>query len=425
MRGQCRARVAAVVLAAFVTSCATTQVPPIGAGGKPFGLERDEKRLWERSEQEEAKLNASGRILEDPLLEDYLTGLVEKLAPPEVRNEHTLAFRVKVIKDPSLNAFAYPNGTIYVHTGLLARVRNEAQLATVLGHEMTHVTNRHALRFLRDAQNKALALTLLGVGASIGIAAIGGNQARQGHVVTASVLSQTANVMLGLGLQLGLLAAVNGYGRGLEAEADAGGLERLVAAGYDPKEAPKVFEILMRDHGDSTKVENFFFGNHPRLTDRIQTTTELLQTRYPDAARDPARTRNTDEFERRVRPVVRENAYLDLQAGRYNLARDQLDHVLRVAPNDPIAHYYLGELYRAEGRRNQGDLLALARAEEEYRKALDLDPKYPEPYRQLGFLAYGRKDREQARESFRRYLELKPEAKDARQIREYLIELGG
>src|SRR5207244_395643 len=128
-------------------------------------------------------------------------------------------FKYAVMSDPTLNAFAMPNGRIYVHSGLLARLDNEAQLAMILGHEMTHVTDRHALRFNNDAQNKQILYTVLAVAASIGVAVAAGSRAKAGDHVGAAVIGQTANAILGLGLQLAAIASINGYGRDLEREA--------------------------------------------------------------------------------------------------------------------------------------------------------------------------------------------------------------
>ena len=75
-------------------------------------------------------------------------------------------YRVRVIEDPTLNAFAYPHGSIYIHTGLLARMENEDELATVLGHEMTHVEDRHMLRYQRSAHNKEVGFTVAAITAS-------------------------------------------------------------------------------------------------------------------------------------------------------------------------------------------------------------------------------------------------------------------
>jgi predicted Zn-dependent protease len=415
-----------LVAALLSPGCAPRHVPPIGAGGQPFKPEPDERALWAKAEKEEEALVKRTKPYDDPLLEEYLGRIGDRLLPDEVKVAGGPGFRFGVIGDPTLNAFAMPNGRVYVHTGLLSRVENEAQLATILGHELTHVTNRHALRFSRDARNKQILYTVAALAASIGVAVAAGSQARSGDAVGAAVLSQTANAVLGLGLQLATIASINGYGRDLEREADAEGLERLVRAGYDPGEAPKVFALLKAESGDRSSLETFFFGSHPRLQERIDTTRELVRTKYALAAAEPARVQNTEEFELRMRTVVRENALLDLRAGRFTLAQKQLDRVLAVTPRDPIAHMYYGDLHRLRGQRARS---APERAEEaqkalvRYERAAELDPKFPDPFRQLGLLYYQQKQNDRARDALRKYLALKPDAADARRIREYLVEL--
>lgn len=415
-----------VLLSLLASACASRNVPPIGAGGKPFRPTSDERALWAKAEKEEQALLKRAKAYDDPMLEEYLAGIGDKLVPDEVRAAGGPGFKFGVISDPTLNAFAMPNGRIYVHTGLLARVENEAQLATVIGHEMTHVTERHALKFSRDAQNKQVVYTVLGLAASLGVAVAAGSRGPHGDQVGTAVLSQTANAVLGLGLQLAAIASINGYGRDLERAADAGGLANLVRAGYDPNEAPKVFELLQKDSGDRGPIETFFFGSHPRLQERIVSTKELVKTQYGDAAAATNRIKNTDDFELRMRTVARENAMLDIRAGRFALAQRQLDRVLAVTPRDPTAHLYYGDLHRLQSQRAKtvadkqaGAQLALA----SYERATELDPTFPDPFRQLGFLYYQQKETTKAREAFEKYLALKPDASDAGRVKEYLVEL--
>src|SRR3990172_3547330 len=417
--------VAWALVTALLVGCASTKVPPIGSE-RPFQMAADERRIWADAEKEEAKLEKSGKVYDDPLLEEYLGRIGDRLLPEEVKQAGGPGFRFTVFRDASLNAFAMPNGRVYVHTGLLARVENEAQLATVLGHELTHVTNRDALRFQRDATNKKIAYTVAAIALSIGVAVAAGKQAEHGNVVGAAVLSQTANAILGLGLQLAALAAINGYGLDIERQADEEGLARMVKAGYAPTQAPRVYQLLKKDGGDPSRLENFFFGNHPRLDERIETTSALLASRYAAEAQAPDRTVDTPEFNLRIRTVVRENAALDIRAGRFNLAKAQLDRVLTITPRDPVAHLYYGDLYRIQSQRAKAlvDKESLVRgAIDEYTEAARLDPAYPDPFRQLGFLYYQQEERDRAREAFQTYLRLKPDAPDARRIKEYLLEL--
>ncbi|HXH28957.1 MAG TPA: M48 family metalloprotease [Candidatus Polarisedimenticolia bacterium] len=419
--------VAVVVLATFLLAgplgCLTTQVPPVGAQG-PFHLERDEARLWEQAKEEERQLREKAPLYNDPILEDYLNDVARRLVPPEARDQGLLKIHVTAIKDPTLNAFTYPNGAVYIHTGLLARVENESELAMVLGHEITHATERHALRFTRSARNKMIGFSIASIIASIAVANAAGKKAEQGDWSSAYVINQIGNLLVNLGLQLGFLAAVNGYGRELEREADVGGLRDMVAAGYDPEQAPRVFELLKDDHGDSSKLEVFFFGSHPRLDERIASTRELVQTEYE---KTPApRVTDTREFQMRTRVLVRDDAVLNLNDGRYGHAEFELKRVLDLTPNDPVAHDVYGQLYEkqaAEAKDPDEAARLTKQALDKYEEASRLDSTYADPYRAIGILRYKAGDRPEALAAFKRYLELKPAAADAQQVKDYILEL--
>src|SRR5215467_7699141 len=114
------------VVGLILAACATSTLAPIRDGN--VQLEDDEKRMWARVEQEQKKFEASDALYRDAELDAYLTGVARRLQPPEVLQ--AIPFRVAVVKNPWLNAFAMPNGALYIHSGLLARLENEAQLAT-------------------------------------------------------------------------------------------------------------------------------------------------------------------------------------------------------------------------------------------------------------------------------------------------------
>src|SRR3989442_1418331 len=135
-----------VMIASFLPGCVSRDVPPIGLAGRPFTPEADERRIWTEAEKEEAKIQKAAKLYDDPLLEEYVARIGDRLTPADVRKAGGPGFEFHVLRDPTLNAFAMPNGKIYVHTGLLARAADEAQVAMILGHEMTHVTNPPALR---------------------------------------------------------------------------------------------------------------------------------------------------------------------------------------------------------------------------------------------------------------------------------------
>src|SRR5947207_14561215 len=138
----------------------------------------------------------------------------------------------------------------------------------IVGHEMTHVTRRHALGVARDARNKHALFTVPAIAASIGGAVVAGSTATPGEYVGAAVLSPTANVLLGQGLQLAAIAAITGYGRDLEREEDEGAMESLVRTGYDPKEAPTGSERLRVESKDRGSRETSPHASPPATTQR-------------------------------------------------------------------------------------------------------------------------------------------------------------
>src|SRR5258706_7363716 len=159
----------ALLVGLLLAGCATTNLAPLTGAGT--ALEADEQRLWRRSEEEQRALDQSGLVYRNAELESYLDQVARRLQPADVFER--IPFRVRVISNPRLNAFAFPNGVIYVHTGLLARLDNEAQLAVLLAHEMTHAIHRHAVREFRETKNKRA--WLAGVQSTLGgIPGIGG-----------------------------------------------------------------------------------------------------------------------------------------------------------------------------------------------------------------------------------------------------------
>jgi beta-barrel assembly-enhancing protease len=315
---------------------------------------------------------------------------------------------------------------MYVHTGLLAGLEGEAQLAMILGFEMSHVTSRHALALARGAGGRPSASTVVASAASVGLELATDASAGAIDGVGTAALSATAATIFGRGLPLAVEAAVYGRGDQLERDADAGGMDRLVRAGYDPKEAARAFDALRTDLGSRGSLEIFFFGRREQLAERVATTAELTRTHFAAAAAAPDTVRTTDEFRLRMPSVVRENARLDIQAGRFALAAEQLDRVLAVAPRDPVAHLYYGDLHRLRSQRAQSapEGADWARqALDRYESAARLDPAFADPFRQLGLLYYQQGETAQARAAFQQYLTLRPDASDAERVAEYLAEL--
>ena len=354
-------------------------------------LDEDEQRLWKSVLEEERRLDQSGLLYTDPIVTDYVNSVMAKVFPPG-SGQHSLSVEVKVLKNPLLNAFAFPNGKIYVHTGMLARIQSEAQLATLLGHELTHATHRHTIQELRGVRRTSAALATFQV-----------------LTLPFGIFGAAATALGGVGY----MGAVTGYSRGKEREADEVGLDLMVQAGYSPQEASLLFEKLKEDLAFRKIDEPFFFGSHPRVQERIDSFQKLAADKY--AGRSGAV--EADRYYHIMTPLIVANSETDLAIGRVALARRDLAQVLRRQSNNALAHFLMGEAYH-QGH-DPGDE---EQAESHYRQAIEADPRLADPHRALGYLLLKRGDRIGGQSELRRYLELAPQAADRGYVEQALKE---
>lgn len=377
-----------ITLCFTFAGCVTTELKPINT--KEFLFEDDEIGLWHRAEEEEKVINESGLLYKDKEIEAYLNEIARKLQPPET--SENILFKINIIRSAYLNAFSFPNGQIYIHTGILARMDNEAQLAALLAHEMIHCTHRHAIKGFRDLKNKTAFLATFQV-------ALGGLGA-YGDLAT----------LFGT---VGTMAAVTGYSRELETEADIEGLKLITGAGYDPREAEKLFVFFKEElEDDKKRKEPFFFGSHPRLQDRIENYQKLLKNEYSGQKRG---NRYSDRFLKNMHKIILDNARLDLKMGRFKIAQKGIEKYLVLKNDDAEAYYLLGEVFRK--RCDKGDI---ENAKKNYRKAISIDPSYPYSYKGIGLIHYKQGETLHAMESLEKYLSFMPQADDKAYIEEYI-----
>lgn len=391
-----------------LTGCMTTQLPPLSAAGGTARLLPDEVELWEEARLEEAKLLDNVRLFGDREVEAYLEEVAGRLSHPA----SGVTYRLHVVDDPALNAFAYPHGALYVHTGILARMDNESQLATVLGHEITHVENRHMLRHRRSAQNKEIGLLVAAVAAEIALAELAGDAFEKGDWGKGAAIDAVGHLIVGLGLQLAFYASVNGYGRRLETEADQGGFARLESAGYDVGQAEKVYLALSEDRGDPARPVAFFFSSHPRLVERVENARTYAAARVPQQA-----PYDEQRFRALLLPVVQSDARANLEQGRLRTAAAGVEKALSWEPDDPENSFLLGRVRLAEAAAAD-DPAARERLRVEgegaLREAVRLDADLPGPHRELGLLLYQEGRYKNACTELRQYVELaRDDADDA------------
>ena len=183
-------------------------------------------------------------IIDNRELNAYINSIGSRLAAQPQADKYPYTF--KVVNDPSINAFALPGGPAFVHTGLIAAVDNEAQLAGVLAHEITHVALRHGT-------NQASRANLIQLPAMLASAALG----------SGSMLAQLGQLGIGLGANSVLLK----FSRTAETQADLHGVQIAAQAGYSPIEMARFFQKLEAEGGSRGPQ---FFSDHPNPGNRMK-----------------------------------------------------------------------------------------------------------------------------------------------------------
>ena len=199
-----------------------------------------------------AQVRKQMKVINDPVLTDYVNKVGKKLVASQEAQQSGFPFTFEVVADPSVNAFALPGGPMFINTGLLKAIDNEAQLAGVMGHEMSHVILRHGT----NQASKAQFIQLPAVLAS--------------QVTGQGMAGKLAQLGIGLGAGSMLLK----FSRTDESQADLTGSHIMAEAGYDPMEMAHFFNKLNNMSGSpgsgfAGRVSQFM-SDHPNPANRDQ-----------------------------------------------------------------------------------------------------------------------------------------------------------
>ena len=366
-------------------------VPLVGPGYKP--TERDEIGLWKEMERVEEEVSGSNLLITDPKLTSYLQNLIGTVGGPAARD-----FRIYLARIPEFNAMMFPTGFAVVFSGLLLRMRDEAQLAGVIGHEAGHFLRRHMIRSWRDQKRKT---DLFAIGSML--AGIGG---------------AGAGVYLGDYVQLaelGTLLSLFHYSREMEAEADAMGIKNLAAAGYEPMAMSTIWQQLIGEENASARYrgkhrrKGGLFDTHPSEGSRMaDLRADALELTVPGKVYDRHRERYLSTIGP-IRPMLLDDQVKlnDPGASQYlieTLAQDGWDGLLR---------FYEGEVWRLRNR--PGDE---ARAAQSYSAAVAYPDAPADAWRWHGIALMKQGRTGEAKAAFARYLQMKPDAPDAAWVRQ-------
>lgn len=392
---------AAVAACAVALSCvpAVGQVAPLpqpyAAAYQPQGV--DEIGLWREDDESERKLAASAIVIRDEKLTAYLSGVLCST----VGSDRCRSVRIYVLREPTFNATMSPNGTMRVYSGLLLRVRNEAELGAVLGHEFGHYEQRHSVK---DFKARRTATDFLAWGALLASMA-------PSYDVRRSYRD----------LQLSVYGGYYRYSRDQEREADLFGIGYLNQSNLRPQAAAQFWQNWMGEIEASTRAKGLkrpkfdtiaFTASHPPLAER---TTNLAALAEPDAAqRDDGAERYREAMALWLPVFLDDQIKLNDFGGSEYLIQSLAED----GWNAPL-WFARAELYRGRGHPRD-----LVNAAEFYQAALKIDPDNAPAYRGLGFSLLKTGKPTEGAAALHRYLELKPDASDASMIRMMLPKEG-
>lgn len=388
-----------------------------GAAGQgiyaPVPLKDQEVTLIETSRELNGYFAQRSVLYADPKVVELVASVGRSLAPAPT--DDYIAYRFFVLRDPSPNAFALPNGDIYMHTGMLARLADTAQLAAILAHEINHVAGHHSVVDFRSTNKKIIAsMVLTGVLGGFG-----------------SLISS------------GLYTSMFGFSRELEQEADDRAVALLAASPYDSSALPQIYEILAQDYEGVRPRVSTIWSTHPQLEARS------ARTRAQVAGAPPGR-RDAEAFDAVVKPIrtmtIRDYIQDDYPRTAIGLAEelaarhpDEIELIQLQgdawAVMGPRSEFDENDLSNRERRRNatqrvtrtrqerEAELLKtpegqaalrsnLGRAREAYQRVLAIDANHAAAYRGLGEVAERLDEPRAAAQAYVDYLKKAPDAAD-------------
>lgn len=365
---------AAVWWTGVLMVCCSVWCALSSAGESPTRVDYEE-RLWALAEARQDQLERTVTVLHDPVLDTFL----EKMATALFMHAKTELppVRIRVLQQVEADARAYPNGVIYLTTGILAHARNQDQLAMIMAHEIIHYTARHAL-------------------GAFGVLHDGGPANGEGiHRTFAGNPTRRAQQ------DMALLCAAS------EEQADREGLALMQAAGYCPAEVTHLMRAFqaLDTHNDG--------GGQAASSGALRSRTALLDVLVAPTAACSASPSAHLNYAASIAPALLANAQSALEAGRWTVAAESIRRYLTVRPDDARALYLRG---KARSRIEQDSDGALV----DYQEAIDLDRSFAPAYQAIGIIHFKAGRLQLARRYLETSLALAPQARDNAFIEGYL-----
>lgn len=336
-------RLSALAAAGLLSGCATNPV----TGESQFMLMSEQEEIQIDRQSSPYQLSADYGLTQDRSLAAYIDKTGQSMATLSHRPQ--MPYRFNVVNATYINAYAFPGGTICATRGILLKLNDEAELASLLGHELGHVNARHTAQQMSQAM---LTQTLVG-----GAASIVGTQGSALGDMTAQLGSIGAGALLA------------SYSRDNEREADDLGLRYMAEAGYDPQGFVGLMDMLRTLNKQRPNAVSLMFSTHPMSDERYQTAVEASRTRYPQSQGALYRERYMDHTAdlRRQRGAIEamQNGEKDMSRKKYDSAASQFQKALNIAPQDYTANLMMAQCRMVQKRFDQAERYA-AIAKETY-----------------------------------------------------------
>lgn len=377
-------------------------------------LEKDEAGLWMVVERQEQEIRTASIHVKDLELDRHVTKILCELV-----GESCSYLRPYVIRAPGFNAFMMPNGAFFIQTGLLLRVRNDGQLAAVIGHEASHYFRNHTIESIRKSRRTNNAFAVLGalVSAAGAMSANAANNPqaysdRINMTNAAADMLQAAHIIA----ELQLLS----YSRDMESESDADGVKWMSEAGYNPAEAAALWRDLIDEERAGGNEAGFsLVSTHPAPAKRISDIQQLIAGAGGASADDGAASKS------RITTLV-DNYRDDWIVDELRVLHpDQFKHLMsvQVAYGYPkaMAAYLEGLSYKQLADKmsdGKAKSTMYENAISAFNSAIELGGgrTKPEVYRDLGKVYEAAVGAERAKDAYQLYLEAAPNAWDAKFI---------
>ncbi|MCW1403822.1 M48 family metalloprotease [Novosphingobium sp. MW5] len=383
----------AVTGTASVPARAADPLPPYAKAYEP--QTKDERGLWMEADEGERVLRDSALLVRDDALAKYVKGVLCR----QVGEDRCNSARIYIVEVPQFNASMAPNGTMRVWTGLLLRARNEAELASILGHEFAHFELRHGVMGIKKARDAA------GLAAWIGV--IGAAGAYYGGGTSMSDAASS--------LQIAVIGTYFKFSRDQEAAADMLSFKYMANSPYDPHAASQVWQYIMAEADARSVARGLkpgreykadFFGTHPATPERAA---------YLKAEADKLGKQGelrAKEYREALRPFMPRLLAAQVKSNDFGGSEHLLQTLSQVEGWTGDLLFARGELFRQ--RANPRDL---ATAADLFREAIAKGYTAPEVHRELGLSLLRNGQEAEGKASLKQYLALKPDASDINVIK--------